>query len=395
MASSSRTKLWRSSSSTPHVVGVLGAHPEQGLDDTGHARERAGAAGAVHVAGMAVAAALGRLGGVMDQQHRARTLAGDVAEHRGHALDLLVGVLADLVGLDERVHDEQADAVTLDVLDAAIDVGQADDVAGAVGLGHQQRPVGTTIHGEAVAQLAQGHVPVLQDGREPAPHLVAVVLVVVDPGGRRLVHGLAGEFAAGRHRHRLLEGEGGLADPARRHPQRQLAAQQRAAEQPAATRQHGHVQVLDPARLQRQRRLVVEAWFRVGNAPLAPGALDHPRHLAAGLGHAIAFERQALRQGQDLGVGPAAADPMARQPDQIGRASGRRRAPWRAGPPRTRRPAAGRPRWYHRRLPGRCRMPRLSRSPAGRPARAGPAGRCADVRRRRSAARSLRAPAPA
>ena len=266
-------------------LGILAAHPEQGLDDAGDAGQRAGAAGAVHVAGVAVAAALGRLGGVMDQQHRARTLAGDVAEHGGHRLDLLVGVLADLVGLDERVDDQQADGVALDVLDAAVDVGQADDVAGAVGPGHQQRPVGTAVHGQAVAQLARGHVPALQDGREPAPHLVAVVLVVVDPGGRRLVHGLAGR-ARGRLRPPPPpRGPGWTCRPRPAPPAasagRAAACGRAASAGAAAWRRAGARPSAAPAAA---AAVVVEPRLRVGHAPLAPGALDHPRHLAAGLG---------------------------------------------------------------------------------------------------------------
>ena len=93
-------------------------------------------------------------------------------------LDLVVGVLVDLVGLDERIDDEQADAVGSDMRDAAVDIGQPDDTAGAVGLGREQRAVGAAVHREPAADIVEGDVPVLEYGREPTLQFVAIVLIV-------------------------------------------------------------------------------------------------------------------------------------------------------------------------------------------------------------------------
>jgi hypothetical protein len=75
----------------------------------------------IRVAGVAVAAALGRFGGVVHQHDRAVARPGDLAEHDRDRLDLLVAVLGDLMGLDEGVDDEGADLVRFDVLDAGVD----------------------------------------------------------------------------------------------------------------------------------------------------------------------------------------------------------------------------------------------------------------------------------
>ena len=135
------------------ALGVLRAHREQRLDDAGDTDEGARATGGVQVAGMPVARALRRLGGVVHQHDRALAPAGDLAEHDRDRLDLLVAVLVDLVGLDERVDDEHADAVRLDVLDAGVDVGQPDHVAGTIRLGDQERTVGAAVEREPASDL--------------------------------------------------------------------------------------------------------------------------------------------------------------------------------------------------------------------------------------------------
>ena len=93
------------------VLGVARAHREQRLHDAGDTGQGAGATCGVEVAGVTVAASLRRLGRVVNEHDRAVAAAGDLAEQGRDRLDLLVGVLVDLVGLDERIDDEQADAV--------------------------------------------------------------------------------------------------------------------------------------------------------------------------------------------------------------------------------------------------------------------------------------------
>ena len=149
---------------------------------------------------------------MVDEHDRAVAAAGDLAEHRRDRLDLLVGVLVDLVRLDERVDDEQADAVCADVLDAGVDVGQPHDGSGAVGLGDEQRTIGAAVERQPSLHFVEGDVPVLQDGGEPSLQLVAVVLVVVDPDLGLLVHLLAGDCPSRHHRHGTLEAERRLAD---------------------------------------------------------------------------------------------------------------------------------------------------------------------------------------
>ena len=105
---------------------------------------------------MTIAASLRRLGRVVNEHDRAVAAAGDLAEQGRDRLDLLVGVLVNLVGLDERIDDEQSDAVRADMLDAGIDVGQSDDVPGAVGLGDEQRAIGAAVECEASRISSRG-----------------------------------------------------------------------------------------------------------------------------------------------------------------------------------------------------------------------------------------------
>ena len=105
---------------------------------------------------MTVAAALGRLGGVVHQHDRAVAGPGDLAEHDRDRFDLLVAVLGDLVGLDEGVDDEGADLVRANVLDAGIDVGHPDHGAGAIDLGDQERPVGAAVQRQAALTSSSG-----------------------------------------------------------------------------------------------------------------------------------------------------------------------------------------------------------------------------------------------
>ena len=167
---------------------------------------------------------------------------------------------------------------------------------------------------------ANGMLQVLQHRRQLALQVLVVVLVVVDPGLRLLVHRLAGDrvgrsttaTARAMRERRLADAGGGDLHG-------QLAAQQRAAEQPAPARQHGDVE------------LVENTWARAATRPADPRPhaagfgmfhfarppVDHLRHLAAGLVDGVAGERQPLGGGQNLRVRPATRDPVAGEADQV------------------------------------------------------------------------------
>ena len=99
---------------------------------------------------------------------RAVAAAGDLAEQGRDRLDLLVGVLVDLVGLDERIDDEQSDAAWVDVLDAGIDVRQPDDVPARSALATSSGRSAPLLRASRPF-ICRWDVPVLQDGGEPSP----------------------------------------------------------------------------------------------------------------------------------------------------------------------------------------------------------------------------------
>ena len=130
-------------------LGVGFAHAEQRLHNASNTHEGTGTSGGVHIAGVTVTGPLWGFGGVMHQQDRAVRAAGDVAEHRRDSLDLFVGVLVHGMRLDERIDDEQADIVFLDLFDARIDIGLPDNLIVALHLCEQQRTIGAGVQRDA------------------------------------------------------------------------------------------------------------------------------------------------------------------------------------------------------------------------------------------------------
>ncbi len=135
--------------------------------------------------------------------------------------------------LDERIDDEQADIVFLDLFDARIDIGLPDNLIVALHLCEQQRTIGAGVQRDADPDLREWQGGV-QESTQPALELIKIIFGVVDPGLDHLVHRFIGEVAAGRDGDRPGDTVRRLADTSRGDKQSELSPQEGPAEDPAA-----------------------------------------------------------------------------------------------------------------------------------------------------------------